>query len=48
MSRSAGERYECKECGATLVYEKPCPCEPEQEHAEVCCETPMTKVPHPA
>jgi len=44
MPRSAGERYECEECGAALVYEKSCPCPPEREHAEICCEKQMTQV----
>lgn len=44
MSRTVGERYECNECGAVLVYEKPCPCTPEKEHAEICCEKQMTHV----
>ncbi|QZY46978.1 hypothetical protein [Mycolicibacterium austroafricanum] len=44
MPRSVGDRYECKECGAVLVYEKACPCSPDMEHREVCCEKPMTQV----
>jgi len=36
MSRKAGERYVCGKCGATLVYEKECPCS-EGIHSEVCC-----------
>lgn len=44
MSRSAGQRFECMECGAVLVYEKACPCTNETEHQEVCCEKPMTSV----
>lgn len=44
MSRSAGDRYECESCGAVLVYEKPCPCPPEMEHREVCCEQQMKQV----
>ena len=44
MSRNVGDRYECKECGAALVYEKACPCSPEMEHRELCCEKPMTQV----
>lgn len=37
MPRSAGDRYVCEECGAALVYEKPCPCPPETPHSEICC-----------
>lgn len=44
MPRSTGERYECKKCGAALVYEKPCPCPPEMEHREICCEEQMTRI----
>ena len=44
MSRDAGERYECKECGAVLVYEKDCPCNRPDQHQEVCCGSQMTKV----
>jgi hypothetical protein len=44
MPRSAGERYECEECGAVLVYEEPCPCPPEIEHAEICCGKQMNQV----
>ncbi len=44
MARHAGDRYECTECGATLRYEQDCPCDSESEHAEVCCDKPMTKV----
>lgn len=44
MSRSAGTRYECEECGAVLVYEKPCPCKSETEHSEICCDKPMKQL----
>ncbi len=44
MSRSAGARYECEECGAVLVYEKPCPCPSEDEHSEICCEKQMKQL----
>ena len=44
MPRAAGERYECEGCQAVLVYERPCPCTSETEHAEMCCEKPMRKV----
>jgi hypothetical protein len=42
MSRNAGERYVCEQCGAELVYEKPCPCK-EGGHSEVCCGKQMKK-----
>ena len=44
MLRKAGDRYECSECGATIVYEKDCPCCSEDNHSEVCCGKPMAKV----
>lgn len=45
MSRSAGERYQCGECGATIVYEKACPCcKSATDHAETCCGKQMSKV----
>lgn len=44
MPRNAGERYECAVCKAALVYESPCPCTSQTEHAEMCCDQPMTKV----
>lgn len=44
MSRAVGERYECEECQAVLVYERACPCRSESEHAEICCEKPMRRV----
>ena len=44
MARKAGDRYECTECGSILRYEKDCPCDSDTEHAEVCCDKPMTKV----
>ena len=44
MARSAGARYECDECGAVLVYEKPCPCQSEDEHSEICCDKQMKHV----
>lgn len=39
MPHPAGERLRCDECGAEIVYVKPCPC-PEKEqktHSDVCC-----------
>lgn len=45
VGRHVGDRYECQECGARLVYEKECPCPPEMEHNEICCEKPMVPVP---
>jgi len=44
MPRNVGERYECEQCGAVLVYENPCPCASESEHSKVCCDKPMKKV----
>ncbi len=44
MARKAGERFECADCGAVLVYEKECPCPSEMEHKEICCEKQMKKV----
>lgn len=47
MARQTGDRYTCKKCGATLVYEKPCPCPPQTghgEHREICCGEQMAKV----
>jgi len=45
MSRKSGDRYTCEKCGATLVYEKECPCPPGQAHSEICCGEQMTEVP---
>jgi hypothetical protein len=39
MSHPAGEMLRCDECGAEIVFTKPCPC-PEHEpkaHFDVCC-----------
>ena len=44
MPRRAGERYRCEKCGATLVYEKPCPCPPDMPHSEICCGKQMQQV----
>jgi hypothetical protein len=44
MPRSAGDRYMCEKCGATILYEKPCPCPPEMEHSEICCGQQMQRV----
>jgi transposase-like protein len=44
MPRDAGDRYRCPSCGATLVYETPCPCPPDMPHSEVCCGQQMEKV----
>jgi hypothetical protein len=46
MSRSAGMRYECEECGAVLVYEKPCPCTSDTTHSEICCNKQMKQLVH--
>jgi hypothetical protein len=44
MSRDVGDRYRCVQCGAELVYEKPCPCDESQPHSEICCGEQMQKV----
>lgn len=44
MVRETGDRFECGECGSTLLYEKACPCCSDGSHAELCCDKPMTKV----
>lgn len=44
MSRGAGERFECEECGAVLIYEKSCPCTSENEHSEMCCNKQMKQL----
>jgi hypothetical protein len=39
MPHPAKERLRCDECGAEIMFLKPCPC-PETEpktHADVCC-----------
>jgi hypothetical protein len=41
MARQIGERYVCEKCGATVVYEKGCPCPKADDHSEVCCGTQM-------
>lgn len=43
MPRSTGERYACQDCGAVLVYEKPCECSEGMAHSEMCCGKQMTK-----
>lgn len=49
MARNVGDRYECKKCGAVLVYEKACPCPGEHNHQEICCGEQMKSVtPKPA
>ena len=45
MTRKAGDRYSCSECGSTLVYESDCPCCSESDHSEMCCDKPMEKQP---
>lgn len=42
--RKVGERYECKKCGAVLVYEKACPCPESDVHREICCGEQMKAV----
>lgn len=44
MARESGERYSCANCGAQLVYEKPCPCPPGATHSEICCDQQMERV----
>lgn len=44
MARSTGDRYVCTKCGATLVYEKPCPCPAGMPHSEICCGEQMKAV----
>ena len=44
MPRKAGERYVCEKCGATLAYEKPCPCPEGKVHSEICCGQQMKRV----
>jgi hypothetical protein len=44
MPRRAGDRYTCEKCGATLVYETPCPCPPGMPHSEICCGEQMKQV----
>lgn len=39
MSHLLGERFRCDECGAELVFVRPCPC-PERDpkaHSDMCC-----------
>jgi hypothetical protein len=45
MTRNPGDRYACSKCGATLVYEKGCPCPPQMPHSETCCGEQMKLVP---
>lgn len=47
MPRAKGSRYTCESCGATLVYEKECPCSEGMPHSEICCGKQMTKVDDP-
>ena len=44
MYREAGDRYECSECGATILYEKGCDCCNNASHPELCCDKPMAKI----
>jgi hypothetical protein len=45
MPRNAGDRYVCEKCGATLIYEKACPCPPStSNHSEICCGQQMKAV----
>lgn len=46
MPHPAGERLRCDECGAEILFVKPCPC-PERDpkaHADICCNKEMRKV----
>lgn len=43
MSRETGERYSCEQCGAQLVYEKPCTCTQGATHSEICCDQQMKR-----
>lgn len=39
MPHPAGERLRCDECGAEILFVKPCPC-PDREpraHSDICC-----------
>lgn len=44
MSREVGDRYICDQCGARLVYERPCPCPAGDPHAEICCGVQMREL----
>jgi hypothetical protein len=44
VPRQVGERYVCDKCGAELVYEKACPCDPGMPHVEICCGQQMKAV----
>lgn len=48
MSRQVGDRYACEKCGATLVYEKACPCPATMPHVEICCGEQMKPAQKPA
>jgi len=37
ISRDIGDRYRYEQCGAELVYEKPCLYDESQPHSEICC-----------
>jgi hypothetical protein len=43
MAHPVGERLRCDDCGAEIVYVKPCPCEEREAtvHADICCGKPM-------
>lgn len=40
MPHPVGERFRCDECGAEILFVKPCPC-PDQHHSDTCCGKPM-------
>jgi hypothetical protein len=44
MPREVGDRYYCPQCGAQLIYEKPCPCPESMPHSEICCGEQMRQV----
>jgi hypothetical protein len=48
MPRQVGDRYTCEKCGATLVYEKACPCPANMPHVEICCGEQMKPAQKPA
>lgn len=45
MSRKVNDRYVCEQCGAQIVYEKPCSCSADKPHSEICCDVQMVLVP---
>ena len=42
MAHPAGERLRCDECGAEVMFVKPCNCTGrEGAHSDICCGKPM-------